>query len=151
MVHIVNKGKEGEREVANILRTVIEKVIETENYDDETVSTLRGLVQRNQNQSAEGGGDINFMGISFEVKRQETLSVNQWWKQCTTSAARNGDVPILMYRQNRKPWNVVMMVSMYVTPTLHLATRAEVDLPAFESWFYQWVKARVAAGELGRV
>lgn len=151
MVHIVNKGKTGEREIATLLRGIIYRVVQDEGYDEETANTLYMLVQRNQNQSAEGGGDINLLGISFEVKRQEGLAINQWWKQCTTSAARNGDVPVLMYRQNHKAWNVVMMVNMYVTPTMQIPTRAQVDMVAFEAWFYQWVKAKVAAGELGRV
>ena len=150
-INIVDKGKEGEREIVRLLSIVIERVIADGCYDEQTVSLLRAAPQRNQNQSAVGGADIQLFGISFEVKRQETLSVNTWWKQCTDSARRNEDMPILIYRQNRKAWNVVMMAHLYVAPTQHLPARVETDIDTFEKWFFHWVKACVASGYLDRV
>ena len=108
MIHVVNKGKTGEREVVDMLATEIYYLMHQHQYDDATKAALHGIVQRNQNQSAVGGGDINILGLSVEVKRCETLAVEQWWRQCETSAMRNGDVPVLIYRQNRKAWQVVM-------------------------------------------
>lgn len=150
-IHVADKGKEGERELVRILAAVIERVIADNAYDPDTVATLRAAPQRNQNQSAEGGGDINLLGISFEVKRQEQLSVNTWWRQCCVSAQRNKDVPVLVYRQNRREWHVVMMAHLYVSPTMQLPTRVTTDMHALEVWFYQWVKERVRLGEMPRV
>lgn len=152
MIHIVNKGKTGEREVCTILRDLIDEVIifPIESVDHELVDKIRGIVQRNQNQSAEGGGDINLFGLSIEVKRQETLSVEAWWKQTCASAERNGDKPILMYRQNNKKWHVVMETWLAL-PNQMTPARATINLESFKEWFKLWVVACVKNGEIGRV
>ena len=151
-IHVVNKGKEGEREVVRELAGIIEQCIQSEpDWDPETVKALREAPQRNQNQSAVGGGDINLLGISFEVKRQETLSVNAWWAQCVTSAKRNNDLPVLLYRQNRKAWNVVMAADLRYSSTGSIRARVTVDYDTFKSWFYQWVKQKVREGALTRI
>lgn len=151
-INVVTKGKEGEREMVRELAYVIEKCIASEpGWDAETIQSLREAPQRNQNQSAVGGGDINLLGISFEIKRQETLSVNEWWRQCTASAMRNNDLPILIYRQNRKAWNVVMMADISYSPSGAIRARTTIDFDTFKSWFYQWVKQKVRDGELTRV
>lgn len=151
MVHVVNKGKTGEREVADMLRTEIYVLIARNAWDDATKSKLFDLVQRNQNQSAEGGGDLNLLGLSVEVKRCETLSVDKWWQQACTSAARNGDNPILIYRQNRKAWHVVMTASLDVTTTSGMRVRATIDIDSFKVWFSAYAKAKIDAGELNRI
>ena len=151
-IHVVNKGKEGEREVVRELAYIIEQCIKSEpGWDEETIRTLREAPQRNQNQSAVGGGDINLLGISFEVKRQEALSVNAWWAQCVKSANRNGDVPVLLYRQNRKAWHVVMVAELRYSSSGSISDRVTIDFDTFKSWFYQWVKQKVRDGALTRI
>ena len=49
---------------------------------------------------------IGCYGLAVEVKRQETLSLNTWWKQCELSANRDNSVPVLIYRQNKQKWRV---------------------------------------------
>lgn len=150
MVHVVNKGKEGEREVCRLLNGVIQDI--AGNFDLETQEQLAGVVQRNQNQSAVGGGDINLFGLSIEVKRQETLSVEQWWRQATASAARNQDKPVLIYRQNRKAWHVVMDGYLPLTNMTRMhGARVEVSLDTFLAWFRSWVLQKISEGELSRV
>lgn len=151
MIHVVNKGKTGEREVVDLLATEIYYLIHLNGYDDETKAALYGIVQRNQNQSAVGGGDINILGLSVEVKRCEQLAVEQWWRQCTTSAARNGDVPILIYRQNRKPWNVVMYGWIGLADGSHMRARVTIGVDEFKVWFQGWAKHKIARGELNRI
>ena len=40
--------------------------------------------------------------FGIECKRQETLSIPTWWKQCTRNAAAEGLTPLLVFRQNRR-------------------------------------------------
>ena len=151
MIHVVNKGKTGEREVVDLLATEIYYLIHQHQYDDETKAALHGIVQRNQNQSAVGGGDINILGLSVEVKRCEVLEVDKWWRQCTTSAARNNDVPILMYRQNRKPWNVVMLGWLSLADSAQTQARVALTLEDFIKFFASWAAYKIARGDINRV
>lgn len=153
MVHIVNKGKNGEREIVILLNEVIERVIKDGDYSPNVVTTLEGIAQRNQNQSAAGGCDIPILGLAIEVKRQETLSIEEWWRQTVKSAARNGDQPILIYRQNRKAWHVVMDGFL---PSDHkfsdlVCLRVQFSIEDFRRWFKSWVIAKINNGELDRV
>lgn len=154
MIHVVNKGKEGEREVCRLLNGVLQEILtEMKGLDEQTRAAVRSIVQRNQNQSAVGGGDINLLGLSIEVKRQETLSVDTWWKQAQASAARNGDKPVLMYRQNRKAWHVVMDGLLPVAAGYSVTTgaRVTIDLDTFLRWFGFWAERKISYGEVNRV
>ena len=87
-----NKGAAGEREVAKILN------------DELGIELVRNLEQ-----TRNGGHDlIGLDGWAIEIKRQEQLSINTWWKQTTDQAERAGAKPALFYRQSRKPWTVVV-------------------------------------------
>lgn len=86
-----NKGKAGEREFAKLLGEAL------------------GIeFNRNLDQVRNGGYDlIGLEQLAIEVKRQENLAVGSWWKQAL-SQAKEGQTPILAYRQSRKPWTVVV-------------------------------------------
>lgn len=88
------KGKAGERELAKLLLS----------WCNET--NLPDLpIKRNLMQSMEGGHDLT--GVpdwAIEVKRQETVSLPAWWRQAVNSAKTLDAVPILAWRQNRRPW-----------------------------------------------
>ena len=45
---------------------------------------------------------------AIEIKRHEQLSIGAWWRQATQQAEQAGAVPVLAYRQSRKPWAVVV-------------------------------------------
>jgi hypothetical protein len=150
-IHVVNKGKEGEREVCRLLNQQLDALITANNYTDDLVDLLNGVVQRNQNQSAVGGGDINLFGLSIEVKRQETLSIPEWWRQATTSAKRNGDKPILIYRQNRKAWHVVMDGHVPLPTGRIMGARVTISVDDFLTWFTHWVEEMINSGKLERV
>lgn len=137
-INIRAKGQSGEREVATMLNAIVQKVRQSKGLpqlDDRDLP-----FQRNQNQSAVGGDDLtNPYGLAIEVKRQETLSVNTWWKQCTASALRSGGRPILIYRQNRKPWRVVMTAPLPVTDSKSIGpVQVEVSVETFLAWFEQY-------------
>jgi hypothetical protein len=142
MIHIVNKGKTGEREVADAMNYCIYLAMTDLGYPRE--ECLKGMctIQRNQIQTAIGGSDlIGCYGLSVEVKRQETLSVNTWWKQCETSAKRDNAIPVLIYRQNKKPWRVRTYISMPLPEGHQMQAIAEIDWDTFRIWFTGWVKA----------
>lgn len=85
------KGAAGEREFIKLLKKAVPGV----------------EIKRNLQQSAEGGYDIIGLEMfAIEVKRQESLSVAAWWSQAV-SQATVGQVPVLAFRQSRKPWRVL--------------------------------------------
>ncbi len=138
------KGQSGERETMAILNPIVQRVLAKSGIPCLAEQDLP--FQRNQNQTAVGGDDLtNPFGLAIEVKRQEALSVNSWWKQCITSAARSGGIPILMYRQNRKQWRIRMLVDMPLrvpgaSLTSHLTgVVAEMDKESFERWFEEYL------------
>lgn len=147
-INIRQKGQGGEREVAQAMNAIIRSVLTRHNLPIPD----RDIVQRNQNQSAVGGGDLsNCFGICPEVKRQEDLCVNTWWKQCEASALANNEVPVLLYRQNGKKWHVVMHCELPLVDGAGVKSRCEVSWDTFLTWFYHWVNRKVQAGEVPRV
>ena len=69
------KGKRGEREVVKVLQPTVNKVFEARGLEPP-------VMFRNQNQSFQGGYDIDGLPwLALEVKRQETLNLNAWWGQ----------------------------------------------------------------------
>lgn len=83
-----NKGANGERELAKLL------------YD-----RLGVELHRNLDQSRSGGYDIEGLpDFAIEVKRQEKLEVGKWWNQTCEQAEKVNRIPVLAYRQNRRPW-----------------------------------------------
>lgn len=147
MVNIRAKGQNGEREVQAILNEIVQRVRSEQGfplYEDRDLP-----FQRNQNQSAVGGDDLtNPFQLAIEVKRQETLSVNTWWKQCVQSATRSGGRAILIYRQSRKPWRVVMTGLLHFTPngSKYLGpVPVEVDVETFKQWFAEYYRSLLLA------
>lgn len=144
-INIRAKGQEGEREVARAMNSIVETVLTKHGiaFPD------KPIVQRNQNQSAVGGSDLtNPFHLAIEVKRQEALSINTWWTQCTKAAVADGAVPVLVYRRNKQAWAVIMLVEVPFGDGANLAgIRAEISWDAFLQWFYNLVDRRVQRGE----
>lgn len=96
-----SKGQRGEREVAKLLQPVVNEVYVAAGF-------APPLFKRNLMQSREGGYDIVGLDwLALEVKRQETLNVNTWWKQ-TIEQAGEKQTPVLIYRKNHGKWRVMM-------------------------------------------
>lgn len=154
-INIRQKGQEGEREIQRVLEPIVRKVM----TELRIPLPIKPIIQRNQNQSAVGGSDLsNTFGMCIEVKRQEALSINTWWKQCLTAANENNEHPVLLYRQNGKKWRCVTFMWLGV-PSMttgisgiaHVQARAEMDFETFLSWFEEWVRRRIVMGDIPRV
>ena len=69
-------------------------------------------VARNMKQSRGKGSDIVLEDFLIEVKRREVLSLDLWWHQVVVAQKTyekvEGLIPIVAYRQNRKPWMFLM-------------------------------------------
>lgn len=106
------KGKAGEREVADMLFYATGK-----------------MVTRNLDQTRNGGHDLDGVpGLSIEVKRQERLNINTWWKQTTRQANQVEGIPVLAYRQNYKPWKFIVTNE-----------KVYMDKPTFLDWLNQYL------------
>lgn len=146
-INIRQKGQQGEREVCDMLNYIIFKVMEEMGYPKDQCLKAMSCVQRNQNQSAVGGNDLtNTFGLSIEIKRQEQLSVGTWWRQCKAAAERNNEMPVLMYRQNRKAWNVMTLVWLSLPDGKQIQAVAEFDIEQFKNWFREWVRTQLHNG-----
>ena len=86
-----NKGANGERELAHILR-------DTYGYD-----TRRGYVFYHQSDV------VGLPGIHMEVKRVERLNVSAAMQQSVNESITKADgIPTLFHRKNREGWLVTM-------------------------------------------
>lgn len=148
------KGKRGEREAVKVLQPAIDEVWKwlygTAEYNPEMDAApelknggmtdmqwdMRPQLFRNQNQSFEGGYDIDGLPwLALEIKRCETLQLNKWWEQ-TVRQTGEGQTGVLMYRQSRKPWRIQMMGSlMYNDELEECSARVDISLEDFLTWF----------------
>jgi hypothetical protein len=150
-INIRQKGAEGEREIVKILTAITVDVMRSLNSPEEEVEKALKMIQRNQNQSAVGGNDLsNTFGLSIEVKRQEALSPGTWWAQCVAAAERNKELPVLMYRQNRKPWRIRTFAWLTVPTDSggwgYQQSIVEFGMDEFKAWFTAWVRGRILQG-----
>ena len=91
-----NKGAAGERELAALLS-----------------EHLGFVVKRNLGQARDGADDLTVAQFRIEVKRQETLRIDQWSEQ-VEACALPGEVPVLMYRRNGHPWRVCLRLEHFI-------------------------------------
>lgn len=146
-INIRAKGQNGEREVADMLNFIIHTCMKDMGFPEADCLKAMTTVQRNQNQSAVGGNDLtNCMGLSIEIKRQEALSPGAWWKQCVAAAERNNEMPVLMYRQNHKPWRVRTYGWIPLPDAKHVQLVVEFDIDSFKAWFRAWVMVKLKQG-----
>ncbi len=144
-INIRAKGANGEREVADDLNLIINMQLTTAGLN----RSAKPVIQRNQNQSAVGGSDLtNPFNLCMEIKRQEALSVNTWWKQCETAAKEFGGEPILIFKQNRKPWRVVMYAHLQFPghDSSYSRVRVELSWDDFKAWFGNLVYLHINKG-----
>lgn len=85
-----NKGAAGERELAALLS-----------------EHLGFVVKRNLGQARDGADDLTVAQFRIEVKRRETLRIDEWSQQ-VEACAQPGEVPVVAYRRNGQPWRVVL-------------------------------------------
>lgn len=92
-----NKGKRGENELANILKA--------HGYDARRGQQFSG---------ANGDADVvGLPGVHIEVKRTESLSLYTALEQAE-SDAREGEIPVVFHRRNRKRWVAIMELENFL-------------------------------------
>lgn len=127
-INVVTKGKAGEREVVKLLQPMVDEVYN--GLDLEPPQMLR-----NQMQSAVGGFDLEGLPwLAVEVKRRETLDLNSWWNQ-VLKAAGGAREPVVIFRQNRCKWRVLMWAYVWTGGSNHQRVRVEVSYDDFCVWF----------------
>lgn len=96
------KGKAGERELIGELKKLLPPEMTSE-------------LTRNLDQTRDGGHDILGLGDwALEVKRYAEVlpaDLERFWAQATEQARKDERRPVLAYRQDRRPWRVVMRMS----------------------------------------
>jgi hypothetical protein len=139
------KGKTGEREIVALFIGAMERV--ERKYQG--ALTFSGKVNRNYDQAAKGGADLNGVPlVSVEVKRHETIKVNDWWQQCTRQA-QAGEIPVLFYRVNNSAWQCVTYVALNDLNGLTVRyVRATVDSDDFFR-YYELIYERFIREQLG--
>lgn len=150
-INIRQKGAEGEREIVKMLTPIVIEVMTSLDFPADRIEIASKSIQRNQNQSAVGGCDLsNVFGMSIEVKRQEQLAIGSWWQQTLAAAERNNEIPVLMFRQNRKPWRIRTYGFLH-TPGREggwssVQAIVEFNEETFKMWFREWVHAKLLNG-----
>jgi hypothetical protein len=137
-INVRTKGQTGEREICDFFNSIYAEVYAALHMP----LPPKPIAQRNQNQSAVGGCDIsNTCFYAVEVKRQEALSINTWWRQCLVSALEVNKFPVLIYRQNKQKWKVILFMNpimLFADEKHHHADdppRCEISLDDFRVIF----------------
>ena len=88
-----NKGSAGEREAAKWMQKLL---------------SLDYTPERNLEQVRSGGYDLYVHPFMVEVKRCERLEYRKWWRQVTDAAKGYECIPVVLFRQNRQPWRLLI-------------------------------------------
>jgi hypothetical protein len=86
------KGAAAEREVAALL-----------------TDALGVSVKRKLGQARDSGDDIQVGRYRLEIKRCETLRMQEWCEQ-VEAACGPQDVPVVVYRRSGQPWRAVLLL-----------------------------------------
>jgi hypothetical protein len=129
------KGDRGERELLQAMQELLNAVHASRGYQ------APQLQRTGYQQSGDGGYDIaGLPWLALEVKRCEDLRLAEWWKQAKQQA-RPGQVAVLGYRQNRKPWRFRIVSLLQVKDNRALRVLADINLETF----FEWVRLRCGA------
>lgn len=131
-----SKGSRGESEILMILHNAMIEV-----YRERGKEPLAPVLT-----TSSIGFDIKGLTwLAPEVKRVENDlpgMIDHWWGQCKRQA-KEGQIPVLFYRKNNRPWNVRMYGHLLIDGEMGPRVRMPVDigLAAFTTWF----KLKIAA------
>ena len=108
MIHVVNKGKEGEREVRTMFKNALHGYMDTD------------LIQRNHQQAERGGADlVGVPMLAVEIKRVKKINwaggLDTWWAQACEQAEKVNREPCLVFRENFGKWFVMLYALPWVT------------------------------------
>jgi Holliday junction resolvase len=89
-----DKGKKGEREVANMFTNL-------------GLKARRMAPMQAQKKAPEADVALEVEGFHVEVKRREKISIQQWMRE-VEAKAHPLEVPVCAFRSNGEPWRVCM-------------------------------------------
>lgn len=100
MINSKQKGKKGELEVANYLKS-------------------KGLTARRTQQycGTEGTSDVvcdQWPSVHIEVKRNEQLNVEKALQQAINDSKSTNKLPIVVHRKNREQWKVTLLLDDFI-------------------------------------
>lgn len=136
-----SKGKRGEREAINkVMQPIVDKVYKRYGVPAPTLS-------RNLQQWDAGGYDVVGLDwLATEIKFCETFQLKKWWEQ-TLRQTKRGQVPLLLYKKNRKKFKAMTWGMM---PSFTPTSRVEVlklpvilELTEFDYWFENEIDSRL--------
>jgi len=90
-----NKGKVGEREIAQILT-----------HQGGWEARRTGFMQSQQNHGA-ADVECKALPIHWEVKRTEKVSLHDWIAQAK-GGAKDAEIPVIAWRKNNAPWYAIL-------------------------------------------
>lgn len=137
------KGKAGEREACKLMQAILDKALEKSG----TGKPGSRHVQRNTLQADGGGADlIGIPGMAVEIKRQAVLRVETWWKQAVSQAElQGGQVPVLLYRQDRKQWQARIYAKLPIDREEALTMPVDLSIKEFSEWAVEYLVKRLQA------
>lgn len=96
------KGAAAEREVAGIFR-------------DAGIPARRTAQMQAGTHTRQGDADVTIAipGGYLEVRRRERISIEAWCLDAE-SCASTTDMPVVVWRRNRQPWRVSMLLDDYI-------------------------------------
>lgn len=119
MLKSIVKGKNGEKEFSEILSVILGTEV---------------IVNPHAN-----GADIRSIpGLAIEVKRSETLNINKWWEQTLIQAESTNRNPVLVYRQNRKAWNICLPARFLIPKNKN--DYITCNLAVFTEWLLEFTR-----------
>ena len=131
MVNGRTKGASAERELADLLTGWAAQV------------GVSLELKRNLEQVRGGGHDLvglEAYGMAVEVKRVEQLALGAWWAQAVRQADAIGCIPVLAWRQNRKPWAFRIRGWVYPCKT---CLALDLDTSYFRAWFIDQIRSKL--------
>jgi len=94
------KGKRGEREVANA-------------FKDAGIAARRTAPMQSQNGAPEADVEVALPDTHLEVKRQETIKIEAWCRQAEAEAPP-GASAVVVWRRSDQPWRVTLTLADYI-------------------------------------
>jgi hypothetical protein len=131
-----NKGAGGEREVIRLLQPIVDRVCAA--CGCPSFELIRDGRQRYQKKLYDIFG---LPWLSMEVKRVENQSgIEGWWRQ-VLAATKEGQIPVLLYRQNHGKWKVRVKVRIHCggkgASARYVRTVVTMTWEGFCAWFEQ--------------
>lgn len=105
-----NKGANGERELANLLRS--------HGIEAQRTAPLQA------GKDSTDADVLAFDGIFLEVKRRERLEMEAWCKEAESVAGER--IPVVAWRRNNQPWRVSLPLTSFIE-LYHQANDLDID------------------------